>query len=229
MTVKFTSSNTTTTPTLNVNGTGAKQIRDYAGNTLTEAAYKWADGAALALTYDGTYWRVQDTNLMETVHKAETAIEQNAKEIALKASASDTYTKSDVDGFIAKEVSDRDAAIQVSADNITSTVSSTYATKTALNDAKNEAIDAAAKALAADCPLVMGTQTAATYNWTGTCEELESLKNGQQIVYFLPYSVAGTQVSATYTTISSGTTTNTTGAALQLTLKNGSKTNNIPI
>ena len=40
MTVKFTSANTAGTPTLNVNGSGAKQIRDYAGNALTEAAYK---------------------------------------------------------------------------------------------------------------------------------------------------------------------------------------------
>ena len=55
MTVKFTNANTTTTPTLNVNDTGAKVIRDYNGNELTKAAYEWLDGVAMALTYDGTY------------------------------------------------------------------------------------------------------------------------------------------------------------------------------
>lgn len=40
VTVKFTSKNTTSAPTLNVNGTGAKAIKDYNGNNLTKAAYE---------------------------------------------------------------------------------------------------------------------------------------------------------------------------------------------
>lgn len=78
-------------------------------------------------------------------------------------------------------------------------------------------------------PLVTGTQTAATYAWTGTCNEISELKDGQRILYYLPYSVGGTAVSATYTTISSGATTNTTGAALTLTLKGGASTGQVPI
>lgn len=40
MTVKFTNENTKTTPKLNINNTGAKEIRDYKGDLLEEGAYK---------------------------------------------------------------------------------------------------------------------------------------------------------------------------------------------
>ncbi len=85
VTVKFTSKNTAVTPTLNVNHTGAKEIRDYNGNELTKEAREWPAGAAMALTYDGTYWRIQDSNLMERMYSAETAITQNANAISLSA------------------------------------------------------------------------------------------------------------------------------------------------
>ena len=133
MTVKFITKNTTTAPTLNVNGTGAKPIKDYAGHDLTKAAYEWPEGAAMALTYDGSSWRIQDSNLMERVHTAETGIEQNSKDIKLKANTNDVYNKEDVNGLIAQEVTDRDAAIELSATGIKQTVSETYATK---NEAK---------------------------------------------------------------------------------------------
>ena len=38
MTVKFTSANTASVPTLNVNNTGPKEIRDYNANELFKAA-----------------------------------------------------------------------------------------------------------------------------------------------------------------------------------------------
>ena len=85
VTVKFTSKNTTTAPTLNVNNTGAKPIKDFNGNDLDSDAYNWPEGAAMSFTYDGTSWRLQDSDLMERVHSAETKIEQNAEDIALRA------------------------------------------------------------------------------------------------------------------------------------------------
>ena len=95
ITVKFTSKNTAAAPTLNVNGTGAKPIKDYAGNDLVQAAREWPEGAAMALTYDGSSWRVQDSNLMERVHIAETKINQTATSITSLATLEDTYTKPD--------------------------------------------------------------------------------------------------------------------------------------
>ena len=51
--VKFTNANTASSPTLNVNSTGAKPIR-----TLGTASAYWAAGQTVLFVYDGTYWQV---------------------------------------------------------------------------------------------------------------------------------------------------------------------------
>lgn len=56
--VKFKERNAASNPTLNVNGTGAKNIYRY-GTTrpgTTDAANGWVAGAVLAFTYDGSAW-----------------------------------------------------------------------------------------------------------------------------------------------------------------------------
>lgn len=56
--VLFTTANTAATPTLNVNSTGAKEIR--IGNTAPNAtsnALKWSANTVLFFVYDGTYFR----------------------------------------------------------------------------------------------------------------------------------------------------------------------------
>lgn len=50
--VKFTNANTAATPTLNVNGTGAKAIKSYG----TTAATTWVAGQIIEFVYDGTNW-----------------------------------------------------------------------------------------------------------------------------------------------------------------------------
>lgn len=52
--VKFTNTNTVSSPTLNVNGTGAKSIKKY-GSTGPDT-YMWNAGAVVEFIYDGTYW-----------------------------------------------------------------------------------------------------------------------------------------------------------------------------
>lgn len=92
MTVRFTSNNTATAaPTLNVNNTGAKPIKDSEGNELTKAAREWAEGVVMSLKYDGSSWRIQDSNLMERMYSAETAIEQKANAIELRAVKKEAY------------------------------------------------------------------------------------------------------------------------------------------
>ena len=81
---------------------------------------------------DGAFQRV-DISATTRIHKAETAIEQTNEQVALKANSSDVYTKTESDGLISTEVSNRNAAITAKANEITQSVSSTYATKTALN------------------------------------------------------------------------------------------------
>lgn len=51
--VKFTNANTASSPTLNVDGTGAKSIR-----TLGTSSAYWAAGQTVLFVYDGTYWQV---------------------------------------------------------------------------------------------------------------------------------------------------------------------------
>lgn len=59
--VKFTNSNTDTSPTLNVNGTGAKNIYKFGtsrpGNTSNTS---WYPGSVVSFTYDGSSWIMND-------------------------------------------------------------------------------------------------------------------------------------------------------------------------
>ena len=65
VTVTFSKTNTSSAPQLNVNSTGAKPIKSYTGANLTEGEYKWAAGATITFTYDGTNWRMQDGGALQ--------------------------------------------------------------------------------------------------------------------------------------------------------------------
>lgn len=54
--VKFTYANSASTPTLNVNNTGAKTIRWNGANF--PSAQNWTAGAVIEFVYDGTYWNM---------------------------------------------------------------------------------------------------------------------------------------------------------------------------
>lgn len=55
--VKFSDSNAVSSPTLNVNGTGAKAIRRYGSTSAgTTSKTSWRGGAVCMLVYDGTNW-----------------------------------------------------------------------------------------------------------------------------------------------------------------------------
>lgn len=96
------------------------------------------------------------TELEGRVSTNETSISNNASAIALKANSSDVYTKTAVDGKITQEVSDRNAAITAKANEITSSVSETYATKSSVNG----------KADASDVTALAGRVTTAESNIT---------------------------------------------------------------
>lgn len=59
VTVKFSAANTAAGPSLNVNGTGAKNIA-YAGYGSLQQKYWWKAGAVLTFVYDGSYWQLSD-------------------------------------------------------------------------------------------------------------------------------------------------------------------------
>ena len=84
--VKFTNANTATTPTLNINSTGAKTIKSYTGGTLTAAEYKWAAGSIMTFTYDGSYWRMQDGGALQA--KADAASSASAASTSASTASS---------------------------------------------------------------------------------------------------------------------------------------------
>lgn len=67
--VKFTYANTVSSPTLNVNSTGAKTIR-LNGAALTSTAHYWVAGAVVTFVYDGTYWNISDAGSLKKAEEA---------------------------------------------------------------------------------------------------------------------------------------------------------------
>lgn len=75
--VKFSSSNTASSPTLNVNGTGAKAIKRYGTTAVsTSVAASWNAGSVLELTYDGTNWIIN--NFLNTTYSSMSVSEYEA-------------------------------------------------------------------------------------------------------------------------------------------------------
>jgi len=118
---------------------GLEQGVKYAQSTTGDnPTYKWNVRAPLTApntAHLNELYTVQRTALIESrVSTTETAIEQNKNDILLKANSSDVYTKQESDGLISTEVTNRNAAIQVSANAINQSVSETYTTKEEFND-----------------------------------------------------------------------------------------------
>lgn len=75
--VKFSYENSASSPTLNVNSTGAKSIY-YKGSTLSSSLYYWGDGNIVEFYYDGTYWNLisiqSDPNILATITLGSSAV-----------------------------------------------------------------------------------------------------------------------------------------------------------
>lgn len=114
----------------------------YADAGFTSADDKYATKAQIEVLPDQILSEVSETYATKDDLSAETtarttAISQTNSAIALKANSSDVYTKTDTDGLISTEVTNRNAAIKAASDAINLSVSETYTTK---NESKN-AID----------------------------------------------------------------------------------------
>ncbi len=86
--VKFTYANTTSSPTLSINGTAAKPIKNASGEALTSSEYQWSEGALKVFVYDGTNWLMQDESAMQRLSSAETIVQQTANNVLIKATSS---------------------------------------------------------------------------------------------------------------------------------------------
>lgn len=74
------------------------------------------------------------------IKMAETEIVQTNTQIALKANSADVYTKTQSDGLISTEVTNRNAAISAATDAINLSVSQTYSTKTEVEEVADRII-----------------------------------------------------------------------------------------
>lgn len=86
--VKFTYANEASSPTLNINGTGAKTIncpQSYSGGSLTYNHYAyWEAGEVVTLTYDGTYWQINKSMPNFSILNARlTALEQQLSSVSV--------------------------------------------------------------------------------------------------------------------------------------------------
>lgn len=71
--LSMTNANTAASPTLNINGTGAKAI--YAGlgtstRPLVSNGLSWTDGSTVGFVFDGQYWRVGETAGLASAYEA---------------------------------------------------------------------------------------------------------------------------------------------------------------
>ena len=94
--------------------------------------------------------------------------------------------------------------------------------------------DAAQSAANSVQPFVIGSQTAATRFWTGSCPELSSLSQGQHLTYFLPYAskketAQSKGITADELVPTETVTTEYSYDWLKLTLSDGSNTGWVPI
>ena len=127
-------------------------INDFVTTEITAAK------ATIKVTTDAIIARVTQAESAISSHSsrltsAESSITQNASSIALKANSSDVYTKTQSDGLISTEVTNRNAAISTAVDNLTLSVSNTYATKNELSTEEGKR-----KASWAACSTATGTQ-----------------------------------------------------------------------
>ena len=152
VTVKFNSANSTTTPTLNVNGTGAKTIKSYTGAALTAAEYTWPAGAAITFTYDGSYWRMQDSG----------ALQAKADAAASASSASSSASAASNSASSASTSASNASNSATSASNSASTAS------TKATEASNSASTASSKASAASTSATNAANSASAASTSAT-------------------------------------------------------------
>lgn len=106
--VKFDAANSVSSPTLNINQSGAKTIR-FRGAALTSSLFYWAAGSVVDFVYDGTYWNMTgsphnyDSNTTYTFNGAVSTI-KDSNLTASRALVSDTNGKVAVSAVTSTEL-----------------------------------------------------------------------------------------------------------------------------
>lgn len=152
--VRFTNANTAANPTLNVNSTGAAQIRAYNAALTASSAYNWVANAVVTFVFDGTYWNVSDaaalskySSVTQTVNGLTTRVANAEGDIStLEQTASGLEVRLDTAGDDIDAAQSAASAAQSTANTANSTANSARSTANAANSTANEAKTAATNA-----------------------------------------------------------------------------------
>ena len=143
VTVTFSKTNTSSAPQMNVNSTGAKPIKSYTGANLTEGEYKWAAGASITFTYDGTNWRMQDGGALQAKIDAASSASTASSQAGVATQQATNATNAKTAAESAKTAAESAKTAAQSAKTAAETASSqaSSAKDTAVS-AKNDAVSA---------------------------------------------------------------------------------------
>lgn len=126
--VEFTYNNTISSPTLNVDGTGAIAIKSY--GTTSVGTYMWAAKDIVQFIYNGTYWILAQVSAATTSTFGITRLNNTVTSTATNLAAT---------AYSVKQAYDRGSAAYTKASDLESVV----------NDAKSDAVYAKSEAIAA--------------------------------------------------------------------------------
>lgn len=90
--VMFTYHNTASSPTMNVNGTGAKAIKKY-NTSAEEMSYRWAPNSITRFTYDGTYWFIENGTEASTTYYGVTKLNNTVTSTSTQQAATANAVK----------------------------------------------------------------------------------------------------------------------------------------
>jgi len=93
--VKFTYTNTGASPTLNVNGTGAKAIKQY-GSTAANT-YHWRAGEVVLFVYNGSYWELISKSTATTTYYGLTKLSSSTSSTSTVLAATASAVKAAYD------------------------------------------------------------------------------------------------------------------------------------
>lgn len=100
--VRFTYTNSASSPTLNVNGTGAKAIKKY-GSTAP-GTYMWYVNSIVRLIYNGTYWVMQNGTTATTTYYGVTKLNSSTNSTSNTEAATPSAVKAAMDKANAAQV-----------------------------------------------------------------------------------------------------------------------------
>lgn len=122
--VRFSSKNTASNPTLNVNGTGAKTIR--LNGLALSSSYYWNAYDVVSFVYDGNYWNIADSGTLSKIKTTADSISLSVSngilgsEASIKLTVGDTTYNKTIDMRNVREKFANDtSAITISAGTIT--------------------------------------------------------------------------------------------------------------